>query len=50
MVEIKNNGNYTLEDFNKEYKYGNFTPEGERKMPYKQFLAYLRKKQVIDNE
>ena len=50
MVEIKNNGTYTLEDFNKEYKYGNFTPEGERKMPYRQFLAYLRKKKVIDNE
>jgi len=37
MVEIRPNGKYTLEDFEIEYKGGNFI-NGERKKPYKQFL------------
>lgn len=42
MVEIKASGKYTLEDFNIEYNYGNFTEDGERKFPYKQFIALVR--------
>ena len=38
MVEIKPNGKYTVEDFNIEFKEGNFI-EGNRQKPYKQFLA-----------
>lgn len=45
MVEIKQKGSYTLEDFLIEFQNGNFE-NGERKMPYKQFLAEMRKKNV----
>ena len=45
MVEVKQNGKYTLEDFLKEFNNGNFE-NGERKLPYKQFLAELRKKEL----
>ena len=38
MVEIKQKGAYTLEDFLIEYKGGNFV-EGQRVLPYKQFIA-----------
>ena len=38
MVEIKNKGKYTLEDFEIEYNEGNFI-NGERIKPYKQFIA-----------
>ena len=44
MAEIKQNGKYTLEDFLIEFQNGNFV-NGERKLPYKQFLAELRKKE-----
>lgn len=37
MVEIRQNGKYTLEDFQVEYKYGNFTSTGDRMLPYKDF-------------
>ena len=43
MVEIKQKGSYTLEDFLIEFQNGNFE-NGQRKMPYKQFLAEYRKK------
>lgn len=46
-VEIKPNGKYTLNDFNIEYQYGNFTSTGERKLPYKQFEATLKKENVL---
>ena len=42
MVEIKNKGPYTLEEFWIEYKYGNFDSEGQRKMPYKQFINEVK--------
>ena len=48
MVEIKQNGRYTLEDFLIEFENGNFE-NGERKLPYKQFVAELRKKR-LDND
>lgn len=43
MVEIKQKGSYTLEDFLLEFQNGNFE-NGQRKMPYKQFLAEMRKR------
>ena len=43
MVEIKQKGSYTLEDFLIEFQNGNFE-NGERKMTYKQFLAEMRKR------
>ncbi len=44
MVEIKQNGKYTLEDFLLEFQNGNFE-NGERKLPYKQFISELKKKE-----
>lgn len=41
MVEIKQKGAYTLEDFYTEYTYGNFE-DGQRKLPYKQFIAKIK--------
>lgn len=49
MVEIKQNGKYTLEDFLKEYQNGNFDSEGLRKVPYKQFLLDYQKKEGLTN-
>lgn len=46
MVEIKNNGKYTLEHFLAEYNYGNFE-NGERKVPYRQFIAELKKEGLV---
>lgn len=43
MVEIKQKGSYTLEDFFIEFQNGNFE-NGKRKLPYKQFLMEYRKK------
>ena len=45
MVEIRQSGKYTLEDFELEFTYGNFV-DGERVLPYKQFLAKVRKGEV----
>ena len=42
MVEIKSNGKYTLEDFEIEYRNGNFV-NGERVKTYKQFIADYKK-------
>ena len=41
MVEIRQNGKYTLEDFLIEFENGNFQ-EGERKKPYKQFISEIK--------
>ena len=49
MVEIKGNGKYTLEDFLIEYNNGNFI-NGERQLPYKQFIAECRKKELKNND
>lgn len=46
MVEIKQNGKYTLEDFLVEFNNGNFE-DGQRKVPYKQFISEIRKKEGI---
>ena len=48
MVEIKNNGKYTLEDFLIEFENGNFV-DGVRVKPYKQFISEY-KKELIKNE
>ena len=45
-VEIRQNGKYTYNDFSLEYNWGNFTKEGERKLPYKQFESELRKEGI----
>jgi len=45
MVEIKAGGKYTLEDFEIEFKYGNFV-DGNRVLPYRQFLAKVRNGEV----
>ena len=37
MVEVRQGGKYTLEDFWVEFTGGNFV-NGERQMPYKQFI------------
>ncbi len=44
MVEIKQKGSYTLEDFLIEFENGNFE-NGVRKLPYKQFIAEIRRKE-----
>lgn len=46
MVEIKQRGKYTLNDFWIEYNYGNFNLDGTRKMPWKQFVIQTREKGV----
>ncbi len=43
-VECKEFSKYTHEDFLIEFNNGNFTPEGERRLPWKQFLAKERMK------
>lgn len=44
MVEVRpSNLKYTLQDFLIEFENGNFEG-GERKLPYKQFILELRKK------
>jgi hypothetical protein len=41
-VEVNEWSNYTYEDFLEEFEGGNFSEEGIRKMPFKQFLAQRR--------
>ncbi len=48
MVEIRQKGSYTLEDFIIEFENGNFE-NGERKLPYKQFISEIRKKERENN-
>ena len=45
MVEIKAEGKYSLEDFEIEFKYGNFI-NGVRKLPYKQFISKVEKGEI----
>lgn len=42
MVEIKQNGKYTLQDFEIEFKGNNFI-QGQRIKPYKQFIIEYKK-------
>ena len=52
MVEVKQKGKYTLEDFLIEFENGNFE-NGQRKLPYRQFIAEIRnkkQKEGIKNE
>lgn len=46
MVEIKQGGKYTLEDFEIEFYNGNFI-NGERVKPYKQFIVECYQKEEI---
>ena len=41
-AEVRGFGEYTKEDFDMEFHYHNFDEEGNRIMPYKQFLAKIR--------
>ena len=43
MAEVRQKGRYTLEDFLIEFQNGNFE-NGQRKLPYRQFIAELRQK------
>ena len=43
-VEIKTTGEYTLNHFLTEKEYGNFDEEGNRIMPYRQFIGDLKVK------
>jgi len=47
MVEIRECGKYNKKIFDLEYKYGNFNENGERILPYTQFLHQLKNKGVI---
>lgn len=52
MVEVKQKGKYTLEDFLIEFENGNFE-NGQRKLPYRQFIAEVRnkkQKEGVNNE
>lgn len=49
MVEIRQKCAYTLEDFLIEFNNGNFE-SGERKLPYKQFIAEMRKKEYKNDK
>lgn len=44
MIEIKPRGKYTLDDFWKEYNYGNFDENGNRKEEWKNFIKNLENK------
>lgn len=44
FIEIRGFGKYTYEDFLIEFKYGNFSPEGERIEPHwKKFVSEHKK-------
>lgn len=47
MVEIRPAGKYDYFTFKLEFDYGNFTEDGGRNLPWKQFVAQLRDKGVI---
>lgn len=49
MVEIRNSGKYNLNSFWIEYKYGNFTENGERKEPWRQFINKIKQREKINN-
>ena len=49
FAEVRPFGEYNYEDFELEFKNGNFNLDGTRKLPYKQFLAKLRDKEMGDN-
>ncbi len=49
MIEIKQNGKYTLEDFLIEFNNGNFL-NGERILPYTQFISEYRKEREKNND
>lgn len=50
FAEVRPFGEYNYEDFLTEFRHGNFDKDGNRKIPYKQFLAELRKKGGVINE
>lgn len=45
FAEVRPFGEYSYEDFLKEFRNGNFNGEGQRILPYKQFLAMLRERE-----
>lgn len=44
MIEIRQKGKYTLDDFWIEFNYGNFNSEGNRIDPWKQFVSKVKQK------
>ena len=50
FAEVRPFGDYDYEDFLMEFRNGNFDIEGQRKLPYRQFLAGLREKEELNNE
>jgi hypothetical protein len=51
MVEIRPFGKYNYEDFQIEFKYGNFDKEGQRIDPsWKHFIAEVKQKGLIKDE
>ena len=48
MVEVRPFGRYTYEDFQIEFKYGNFNEKGQRIDPsWKHFIATVKQKGLI---
>lgn len=43
MAEIRQSNKYSLDDFWIEYEYHNFDSEGNRKEPWRQFTAKIKK-------
>lgn len=49
-VEIRYPSKYTLDDFWIEFTHNNFTKEGTRKEPWRQFVSKIRQEERIKNE
>ncbi len=50
MVEVRQIGKYNLDDFWIEYEYNNFTKDGTRKEPWKQFVSKVRQGVIKDEK
>lgn len=42
MAEVRSNSKYNLDNFWIEYEYGNFDSEGNRREPWRQFIAKIK--------
>ena len=49
-VEIRYPSKYTLDDFWIEFTHNNFTKEGTRKEPWRQFVSKIRQEEERKNE
>lgn len=50
MVEIRNSNKYTLDDFLIEFNGHNFTEDGQRILPYKQFISSYKRGDINETE